>query len=164
MDARAFTTALAVLDAITGWYDSRGEELPERRYIYPGLLPAWDCEQLCVGVERIFNHNGNVAVETVESIGAQGGFSMRGALMAIWLVRCTPTVDSRGNPPSPGDMSDSAGVLLADQELMYDAIVDATRPTATLATCNGLAFVDWQTVQPTGGFVAGILRMRLSLI
>lgn len=161
---RVSATAQAVLDAVTGYYEVAGVELPERQLIFPGALPAWDCEFVGVGVERVFSHTGDIAVETIQAIGAHPSFAMHGAQLTVWVVRCTPVLLDDGSPPTVEALAENAALLLADIQLVHNAVTEATRPTATLATCNGVAFVDWQPVGPDGGFAGGVHRLRVSLI
>lgn len=154
------TLAATTLQAVIDHYDSVGVKLPDRRLLYPGVLPAFDCEFLGVGIDRTFNHQGDVALEVVQSISAHAGWALQGATVAIWLVRCTPIFDDALAPPTVEDLSANAFALWADEALIREAIIEA-RPDLT--SCNGIAFVDWNPVDPQGAFAGGVARVRMSL-
>jgi hypothetical protein len=123
-DTRATLTAKALLDAVVGGYETAGVDLPERQLVALGL-PAWDCEQLTVSIERIYAHGGDVNIEAPTVTHAHPGFLMRAAVMSVLLLRCVPTSDDSGTPPAAEDEQAGALAVYADQQLVENAIIDA---------------------------------------
>ncbi len=143
-----------------------GGELPARQFVSAGP-PVWDCELLAVHVERTEGYDGNAATTTVQPLAAGAGFAMRVATLVVTLVRCTPAVpDSKGSKvtmPSVDDEEAAATVLYTDAQRMLNALVVAHR-AGELVACRSLAFQDWSVLGPTGGLVAGVLRVRAGLV
>lgn len=156
---RWWLVAQQIVTSIEDGFTAGGVDLPERRLVVPGL-PAWDCELLAVQLERQFSHAGNIAAEVVEPTSAAAGFAMRGALFAITLLRCVPTVDDDGNPPPVDAEEDAAHKVLVDSQLMLNVLVVAVR-AGDIAGCNSLAFVEWVSAGPDGGLGGGTLRVRI---
>jgi hypothetical protein len=161
-DTRATLTAKALLDAVVGGYETAGVDLPERQLVALGL-PAWDCEQLTVSIERIYAHGGDVNIEAPTVTHAHPGFLMRAAVMSVLLLRCVPTSDDSGTPPAAEDEQAGALAVYADQQLVENAIIDAYN-AGGLASCAGLTIVEWLSQTPQGALGGGLTRLRISLI
>lgn len=164
---RVSATALAVKQAVVDYYEAGGYDLPSRRLVTPGL-PAFDCcEMLAVQVERVFQHQGEVAQEVLQSIGAAAAATVRGASFAVWILRSVPVMKESGRmrvaPPSADDEEAAAMRILADQQLVWNALIEAQR-AGTLATCDSMAMDAWTYVGPSGGIGGGVQRVRLSLV
>lgn len=142
-----------------------GAPLPARRYISAGA-PAWDCDLLATWCERTAGTAGTVAQEAVVVHTAEPTHAMRYGLFVVTLVRCTPAVpDADGQTvtlPTVEDEDGAARTLYEDAQRMLNALVAANK-AGELPGCHSVAFVDWRTVGPDGGYVAGELRVRVGL-
>lgn len=148
-----------VLDAVIGGYASAGVDLPERQLVVPGT-PVWDCELLAVHVERQFGYSGTIASEVIEPLTEAAGWVMRGAIVAVHLIRCVPTFDDdNGTPPTVTAEAAAARAILTDSQLLVNVLADAVRD-GDIGTCNSVAFQEWQSLTPSGGLGGGLLRMR----
>lgn len=156
---RWWLVANQLVTSIEDGFTTAGVDLPDRRLVVPGL-PAWDCELLAVQLERQFSYSGNLAAEVVEPMERSAGFALRGALFAITLLRCMPTVDDDGNPPPVADEEAAAQQVLTDSQLLLNVLVAAVR-AGDLGGCSSIAFVEWANVGPDGGLGGGVLRVRI---
>lgn len=147
-----------VLAAVVAGYVTAGVELPERQLIAPSL-PVWDCELLAVHVERQFSYAGNLASEVVEPLTDAPGFALRGAVIAVHLIRCVPSQDDDGNPPTAAAETAAAETILRDSQLLVNVLVAAVR-NGDIGTCNSVAFQEWESLTASGGLGGGRLRMR----
>lgn len=127
----------------------------------PGL-PAWDCDTLAVQIERLFSHQGDITTQVFEAREEATGFAMRGAVVAIWLMRCVGTMDNDGSPLPTSEIECDAALVLDDPLLMLHALLDA-QEAGTLPGCAGLAFEDWLSLGPEGGVAGGVMRIRVDL-
>lgn len=169
---RLVDLAHATLDAIVAGFAAAGVALPDRQLVAPGTTAAlpFDCELLAVNLDRTYGHEGNVASQTIQPLLAHPGFAIRGASVAITLVRCCPTVASGAEyarrPKVPTVIAETAAAdaILTDAMVMTNAVIAGAR-NGTLGTyCNSAALEDWRAIGPNGGFGGGILTMRLSLM
>jgi hypothetical protein len=161
-DTRATLTASALLDAVVGYYETNGVALPDRQLVALGL-PAWDCEQLTVSIDRIYGHGGDVNIEQPTALHAHPAFSMRAAVFSILLLRCVPVSDDDGTPPDADAENAAALAVYADQQLVENAVI-ASYNAGELASCNGLTVVEWLSQTPAGGLGGGLTRVRLALL
>lgn len=161
-ETRATVLATALLDAIVAGYESYGVELPARRFLAPGL-PAWDCEEVAVWIERIFQHQGDVNIETNTVSAAHPALMMQGAMMRVLVTRCTPMMYDDGSPPPTSESTAAALSIYADQMLVRNSIIDAYN-RGELAGCSGLSIVEWVAAADSGGMGGGVTGVRLSLV
>lgn len=155
---RLYGVARQVLDTVSAGLTAAGAEAPARQYVADGNLVAWDCEQLVVAVASTYSHQGDVASEFA------GVMAMvpRAADLEVWLVRCCPTPDDDGEPPSADDIDASAAVVLADPMVIVECLWKAYE-AGDLASCKGLVFRRWQAVGPSGGLTGGVMRLSVNL-
>lgn len=157
--ARLFDAATALLEVTRDFYVDNGYPFPPRHYVSCGL-PAWDCEQATVYVERTFS--GQVDQEDVAPISC---LVVRSAVLVLEIARCVPMIDSEGDQPripTVQEETDAAELVLADPMLIVNAAVDGYR-NGQLAGCRGLSVIDWEALGPEGGFAGGRQRFRWQL-
>lgn len=164
---RVWLLAQAVKTAIVAGYVTASVELPDHQFVAPGV-PAWDCNDglLAVQVENTYGHSGSVGVQTAEPLLAMPGHALRGATIAIHLIRCVPTIDDDGGDdvsfPSADEEEDAAEVILRDAQLLLNVLVAAER-AGDLPGCNSIVFLQWLNVEPLGGLGGGILRVQIGM-
>jgi hypothetical protein len=159
--ARLDDLAHAVLDAVAGYYDSEGYDLPERRQVTAGM-PAWDCALVAVWCDRTGPHSGDVTRTDLTPLMADPfGGTLRFAHMAVTICRCHPTIDSAGDTlilPTVAEEEASALAVHSDEVLVVNAVRDAAK-AGTLPSLNSWAVADWRIIGPAGGFVASEHRL-----
>lgn len=157
---RLYRAARNLLDVVVAHYASVGVALPDRQFVSDGT-PAWDCEQVCVYVERVFSTRGDVSSEANQPIDC---LVVRGAQIAVEIARCTPVFadDWSDAAPSGEAIETVAQQVLADPMHLTNAIVDGYR-NDELAGARGLSLVEWESLGPQGGLVGGRQRVRWSL-
>lgn len=155
-----YKVARSTLDTVVDHFTAEAVAVPERRFVCDGL-PAWDCEQLCTWVDRVYV--GTVDVEQVRSVDC---YHERVAVVGVLLVRCTPNVvketGQRVSLPSAQTIDDHARVVLADATLVENALLGEAGEFG-LGGHRGMAFESWQRQGPEGGFSGGLLRVRISM-
>jgi hypothetical protein len=102
------------------------EPLPERRLIPPGdpHTVAWDCEQLTISLEGIgFGQAVDAGAESSPRAGLPfSANSLRHAVLAVSLVRCTPSPNGKGEVSSTA--LHAAGLtFLRDSGMLSQALV-----------------------------------------
>lgn len=148
-------------DVLQAVVTRHGAPLPSRQYVAAGL-PAWDCELVAVWCESTAGFDANVAVEAVEAIRRAAAHSMRYGIFVVTVTRCAPALDHRGRPPSVADEETVARLLYEDAQRILNSLLAAEK-AGELGDCNGVAFQQWNTIGPEGGYVAGELRVRIGL-
>lgn len=158
---RAYTLAGAVVTAIGEHYDGLPLALPERRLVVPGL-PAYDCPMLAVHVERIYPHDGRLVTEASPQLEGEAAFYMRAMTIAVYLLRCVPTLQADGSPPHADVEEAAAADVLRDAVVVQNALV-AALDEGDLPGCAGLAWEGWETITPEGALGGGVIRFRLGM-
>lgn len=100
--------------------DECGREPVNRAYVAAGEI-AWDdcCGMLVVAPERVYHSDTFPQEATTQELCAERVISIE---FVVLLVRCVPTVDSRGNAPSAADLQAAYSDLLGDAAVIYNAI------------------------------------------
>lgn len=118
-----------LLAAVEQHYAAAGAQhaLPDRRGVIPGEPRgiAWDCEQLTVTLAGIGWGNAQDGSPSSPQAGnAASVISVRHAVYAVTLVRCTPVSGRNGQPPTM-DALQAAGLLyMRDAGLLSQALVE----------------------------------------
>lgn len=89
-------------------------------YVAAGLA-AWDdcCGSLIVAPERVFHSTTFPVEDTGEVICFEGLIAVQ---FVVILLRCMPTMDSRGNPPTAAQMQAAYGGLMDDAAVVMNAM------------------------------------------
>lgn len=156
---RVYGTARAVLDQLVTRLPALGvTDVPDRQYVSIGL-PALDCEQLVVSIDRIVGHEGNPGTETTAPLRC---LVMRAVELTVWLLRCAPTVGDSGDPPAAADIDASSEQVAGDPQAVLQALLGAYRD-GDVGSQWGVVFMDWRAITPEGGLVGGAQRVRYDL-
>ena len=163
------TVATTVLNAVTAHFAAGGVELPSRQSIAAGSPNeiAWDCEQLTVALqgvgwgqaEEAFSQN----VQTGTGMSAQGS---RHAVILVGLVRCTPTLSSDGNPPTPEQITSGGLAFFKDAGMLSQALVTACadlKNAVAMGRGNVARSGLIDPIGPSGGFVGMVGSIYISL-
>jgi hypothetical protein len=154
-----YLTAQEMLDCVCDALALESEcGCPCSAYVSAGQ-PAWDdcCNgQLNVWLERPFFHE-NFPTPTSE---AQVCRSFLAGDFAIQLVRCAPTVDDNGTPPSDAELADSARRIYQD---FYIALRALTCCLAESRRDRLYLIRDSNIVGPDGGCVGFEIRVTIEL-
>lgn len=151
------------LKAIVDNWPETSQPLPDRRYVTNGQVFV-DCEQLTVGIERIYGTEGVVSAETWNQDAMLFGF--KSVVLSVMLLRCVPEIEAVMETvtlPSGDDIDASAGVILGDAVDVWN-LLQAAQDADRLATTNGLAFQDWNFIGPEGGIAGGVTRVRALML
>lgn len=157
---RAYAVARNVLDQVVAKFALAPTlpKVPERKYVTIGI-PALDCEQLVVSIDRIVGHQGNIGVEDNNPVRC---LTMRAVELSVWIVRCVSVVKDDGTPPEAAQLDAEAAEIAMDPIRVLDAIL-ASYQAGDLGHLWGLAFLDWRAVAPQGGVAGGQQRLRIDL-
>lgn len=155
---RLYDAARALLDVVVEHYATVGVPLPPRQFVSDGT-PAWDCEQVCVYVER--TASGTVEAETTTAINC---LVVRSAQITVEIARCTPVFADEFSdaPPTAEAIEAVSRLVLADPMHLTNAIVAAHR-AGNLGGDKGLSLIEWESLGPQGGLVGGRQRIRWQL-
>jgi hypothetical protein len=118
----AYAVATTVRDAVVDELTRIGQQMP-RVYVTTGAI-AWDgcddCGQLVVGVLRDYLTDALPAEEGgagIVSTGTQHAFDL-----VVQAIRCAPTLDERGYPPTTGELETSAVLVLNDANAVFCSV------------------------------------------
>jgi hypothetical protein len=145
--------------AVEDHYAAAGVTLPQRRLITPGLprQAAWDCAALIVGLNAIRTGQHPAARPGVVQQVSGAPYSavgVRHAVFAVQVVRCIPTVDSRG-APSPAAITAAGVEALTDAGLLSQALVQAVSVLSTMVPAGAAVEAGGiETLGPEGGYAA----------
>ncbi|MEC3995150.1 hypothetical protein VSR01_17070 [Actinacidiphila sp. DG2A-62] len=145
---------------------------PERSCVVPGTA-AWDdcdgaceglgkCGQLTVNVARIYPSTNFPAVDqTVLGLRGCTPPPTTAAEFVITLLRCTPTLNDEGCPPSCEEIAASAKVVYTDMATVANALTCCLPGTAP----RGRRFVLGQSkiLGPDGGCVGVEQRVTVAI-
>lgn len=151
---RVWATASTALDVVTAALVSP----PARQYVAIGV-PALDCEQVAVSIDRIIGHQGNPSTEDTNPVRC---LTMRAVELSIWVVRCAPVVLDDGSPPTVAALNASAQEMAGDPPTILQALLDAFRD-GTLGSSWGVVFLDARAITPQGGLAGWQQRVRYDL-
>lgn len=113
-----YDAAELLLTLIATGYGESGVELPDRKYVTPGVVPAYDGTQLTVSALAV---RVGIIGSTIGAPIRECG-NVRYVTLRAELVRCTPTVKGNASPPSAAELLVSAKEVLRDLELVHSII------------------------------------------
>lgn len=145
-----------ILKRVGAAFDQAGVPLPERRY-WTLSQPAADCEQVTVSfVQAYLGPPGD------EAMRPQNCNSPRSAAVDVQIVRCIPTVGSRGRAPEPKAIQSASEQLAVDAYLLLDIAADLDTWDPVGAPGIGvIATLDAN--EPQGGFQGVTLHLTAAI-
>lgn len=160
---RLYDVAAAALAAVANYYDEQGDDLdlPARRAVVPSSSVAWDCELCAVTVTAVGAHDGDPSQQLTPILEADPAYFLRFALLTVTILRNLP-VSADAEPPSVDDEDQVARQVLADQGMVWLALV-AAQDAGDLPCCGGIAFVGWTQVVAEGGLGGSVTTVQVSL-
>ena len=146
-----FRTAELVMDSISTTFQEYSHDLPGRQYITSGGRgdTAHDCEQVTVSIEQIYS--GLPGSQANEPQTCDGPTTV---VFVVEVVRCIPTSNKNGKPPSPERMTATAKIQARDALLLKWA---GLRAAETQNFTGGIA--DVMAGQPQGAYQAMIMNL-----
>ncbi len=158
---RVYDVCTDLLGAIIA---NHGGSLPARAFVSAGA-PAWDCELLATWCERTYTTDGDITVEARQPLPG-ASHTLRAGLFVVTLLRCTPAVlDEQGGEvvlPTVEQEQEASELLYEDNQRIMNALVAAEKD-GSLPGCHGIAMLDWRSLGPFGGLVAGEQRVAVGL-
>ena len=161
------------LDAIVARYQREGWPLP----MGPGVNPvpyayvgggdpnviAQDDEQLVVmldglspGASDASQRSGGVASRGVASV------VIPRASLVVRLLRCVPTVNDNGDPPSRAELHESGMVLMADVGRVLAALYEWRRTETGAAGSGSVTLGQARSIGPSGGLAGFLFDVTVS--
>lgn len=162
---RAHTHAKNTLARIVAEFRTAEVKAPETQFIADGLI-VYNCELLCVGVNRFFS-TGLSDGPAGEIVRTEQGWSWRSAELEVVHLRCSPQInehiyDGSWNP-KPDDVTASAKIVHRDAEIITKALIAGNREELFGAGRNNMALAGWDAIGEQAGLVGGRLRFRVGL-
>ena len=147
--------------AVEDHFGAAGVALPERRYLLAGNAAgaAWDDEQVTVSLNGVWP-GPSAAQQSAQATAAhQAGTVLPRAVYEIRILRCWPTVDDSGEPPTPEAITQASMVLMRDAGLILTALY----AYAAADRGNGTMSVgEIQPLGPDGGLCGYAVVITLS--
>lgn len=145
-----------ILEQVVASYAAVPMDLPDRKY-WTLQQPAADCEQLVVWFNQAYMGPPGDEAQT-----PQRCHSPRSAVVMIQVIRCVPTMSSRGKPPSAEQIQGASEQLATDAWLLLDIAGDLDQwdnlggpGLGVIATVNA--------DEPSGGFQGVTLQLTLAI-
>jgi hypothetical protein len=145
------TEAALLLDTVVDHFQAAALPLPERRCLVAGdpRQFAWDCEQLTVSLQGIGWGPASASAASAPRTGAPASvMSMRHAVLAVTLVRCTPMPDDDGKAPDVTELDAAGREFMRDAGMLSQAIV--TYVSSATQRLDRVASVEAGIVEPLG--------------
>jgi hypothetical protein len=160
-----YLSAANLLDDVRAALEDGPTTAPSRRFVTAGAITwAGQCDQLVVSIGPTWPTS-NFPTPTLEP-GAACDAAMLGCDLILSIIRCFPTVDAAGNPPSIDAVQQVAQQIGADHQTLGNIVPCALAeqigaPTNLIEDYTiGLA----NTVGPDGGRIAIELAYRIGLL
>lgn len=164
-----YDTAHELLLHINTYFVAQGVDLPDRRYVTLGE-PAHDLGPEagtdCAGqvtVSMDFIGSGLPGAETSDSNQTRGCTITDFVSYTIELVRCVPTLENDGTPPSLTDLDDSALDLSIDGYLLRRSIHNAWS-SGVFCNCQDIAIGRLEVISPRGGVAGWRQTLQVDLL
>ena len=132
---------------------------PCRKFINVGETVWDDCcpdGQLWVSMERTFTYE-KFPIASAYPTGCQSPLA---ADVVVGLIRCAPTADAQGNPPTPDNYTNNAINMYADAQAIYQGLICCLLPTRK---CQEFAMGAQRFIGPRGGCVGVETRLTIQL-
>lgn len=98
-----------------------GDTIPARHYLAPGPNAAWDGEHLAVSVVQLLPGTSDASGKPGGHPGRQAGsMQISRVVLEARILRCLPTLDDAGRPPSAAAIQSSASGLMDDLGTLLD--------------------------------------------
>lgn len=156
--------AREVLAAFVAKLEAAGVEIPERRYVAPGVVPVWDGEQLVVNLQQIVQGQPG-APNLGTPIPPQA--RVFAAQWAVTLVRSVPALETDGPLgeliPDTGEMEEAGAANMVDMAALLSAAQAIHEGYVLTRPGQGFAVDGAQTQGPEGGLAAARLLFTASL-
>ena len=155
--------AQKTLTAFEAQLEILGVEIPERRYVSPGVIPVWDGEQLVVNLQQRGQGQPGAPFEGsfvpgVENFHAQ---------FAVSLVRAVPALSGEGPLeamiPDAGELGEAGLSAMDDAEALEKAAVAVHGDFVLTELGQGFAINGCSTMGPEGGLASTRLLFTISL-
>jgi hypothetical protein len=120
-----------------------GAAVPARRYLAPGPLAAWDGEHLAVSCTQVLPGASDSSARAGGNPSRQAGsMQMPRGVYEARILRCVPTVDDGGRPPTAEAIHAASVALLTDLGLLlqgvYRFLADSPQGVATAGQADSL--------------------------
>lgn len=157
------TLAQNALGLFVAQLEARDVEVPERRYISPGNLPAWDGEQLAVNLQLGSQGHPGAPFEGTFGPGAEN----LQAQLSISLVREVAALTGEGSiedmTPGATELTKSGEQGLVDAEALLKSAITIHGAGSLVDTGKGFAINGVTPMGPEGGLAACRLLLTVSL-
>lgn len=169
-DSRLTDIAQTILDALISELEMAGITVPSRRYIHSGEV-AHDFSSENCGEAFIVAWGGSSQGTVVE--GQAAGILSQvikcatpmSARFVIVLLRCVPTIDDDGNPPSATSLQESGEQVLADAMTLPAVAIDAhLRNELTGIGCSLAGISQVAPIGPFGAVGGTAMELFVGLV
>lgn len=151
------TLAHDLLASVVGRLTAAGIVLPTRRYVWVGAV-AVDCEQVVVSYEQSF-----LGLPGLQDASAIQCSVLRSAQFAISIIRCVPSPDRSGTPPSVESLDAVATVMLTDALELMRQVVTGYRDRDFSSTCDSMSILNVVPVGPSGGYGGVTMHVQVQV-
>lgn len=155
--------ARRTLTAFGAQLEAQGIELPERRYVSPGVTPVWDGEQLVVNLQQRGQGQPGAPFEGSFIPGTENFH----AQFAVSLVRVIPALSGEGPLgamiPGEDELGEAGLEAMDDAEALEKAAVAVHGDFVITGLGQGFAINGCSTMGPEGGMASTRLLFTISL-
>lgn len=155
--------AQTMLSAFTVELKTLGVDVPDVRYVSPGLIPAYDGEQLTINLQAISQGQPG---QTFTGTYVAGAENLQ-AQYSVSLVRVIPALSNDGSVemmlPAAEELDESAVSLMGDAQGLMQAAIAIHAAHSITEVGMGFAIDGVMTEGPDGGVAACRLIFTISI-
>lgn len=156
-------TSTALYDLATAVLVSSAAALtapPDRQFVADGDLVIEACEQLAVQVNRV--RLGLPGAQKTDSVLPGQAFG-RTAELSVYVTRCVPVANDRGDAPTATEIDTSARLILTDGWELFIGLLEAGRAGDFSAFCDKFTIPQLIPIQREGGLGGMVLQIEAQL-
>lgn len=168
-DNRLVTVANELLVNIASGLEAEGIDVPQRRFIHSGDIAADFVGEKCAD-QFIVSWSGSFQGQPpIGSLPVGAPIKCAAPLSASFLVvllRCVPTLDMRGQPPSAADLQASAEEILTDAMTLPVVIINEQLQQDLIESigCSLLGIGDVSPFGPQGAVGGTVVQLMMALV
>jgi hypothetical protein len=156
-----YDLATKLLGLVDDQLTELGIATPERQYLAPGANVVFDCEQLTIRIARIIP--GVQGADTPYPVVTHSKLRKTAELF-VTLVRCVPSMNDDGSPPSVADYTAAAEVSFNDAMALRIALENIEHQHLLVPRNVSVTVGQLNTMGPLGGFAAVEMMYSVELV
>lgn len=144
-----FDLAKEILAECVDILSDAGITPPEIQAVWPGEIVDEGCDQISVGLERLYNGLPGLEAASPEAVAEMAW--ARSASYVVRIVRCVNSGNDRGRPPTVTEIEDDAEATYSDIWAIHQGLVTRYHAGTFLEACQSFLVGNALPAGPDGG-------------